>query len=128
MHRTHFPKAVEPLYFARLIQKDFSLSEDLGPIFITADGTRYNGALSLLRRGGIDLEVLLELCVVLVLPPRQGGSESEGTKVRDSFLCRRRGSSQVVQLQAGSCLTLHETWSWGFLTEASAARLRHTYF
>lgn len=31
------------LYFARLIQKDFNRSEDLGPVFITADGTRVAG-------------------------------------------------------------------------------------
>ncbi|EOB06330.1 hypothetical protein Anapl_00842 [Anas platyrhynchos] len=81
MHRTHLPKAVEPLYFTRLIQKDFSRSEDLGPIFITADGTRYNGALSVLRGGGVGLEVLLEL----------EGLRAKGLRVRDSFLCRRRG-------------------------------------
>lgn len=65
-----FPKQWR-LYFAILIQKDFSLNEDLGPIFITADGTQYNGGLSLLRRGRIGLEVPLELCVV-------GGLEGPG--------------------------------------------------
>lgn len=95
MHRTHLPKAVEPLYFTRLIQKDFSRSEDLGPIFITADGTRYNGALSVLRGGGVGLEVLLELCVVLVLPPRQGGSESEGSESSGQLpLSEERGAAK----------------------------------